>query len=178
MTEPFQFSNGQLARNGEDLIKLCQQFPDDATNYLVREDFEKWLVYIGETQFAQCAATARQIDSDARQKLETFVNRCQVSVATPPLPATTTSPEVPTPAPSTPTNSEPTNKVAATPKATQATTVSTNSSINATDGPQTPPAEPTPESPKVSLLAIISQFIYNILSNRGRANPDSLKRKE
>lgn len=164
MTEPFQFSNGQLARNGEDLIKLCQQFPDDATNYLVGEDFEKWLIYIGENQFAQCAATARQSDADIRQKLETFVNRCQASVATPPPPVTTTT------SPSDSTNSEANNEVAETSPAT--------SSINATDGPQTPPAETAPESPKVSLLAIISQFIYNILSNRGRANPDSLKRRE
>ncbi len=174
MTEPFQFSNGQLARNGEDLIKLCQQFPDDATNYLVREDFEKWLAYIGESQFAQCAATARQSDTDVRQKLETFVNRCQTqtSVATPPAPATTTSP------PSESTNSEPTNQVAATSPATPAKSVSTSSSINATNGSQTPPAETAPESPKVSLLAIISQFIYNLLSNRGRAKPDSLKSRE
>lgn len=76
MTQPFQFANGQLAHNAEDLLKLCEQFPADGTNYLVREDIEKWLSYIGKNDIAQFAASARQAALDDRQKLEEFLNKC------------------------------------------------------------------------------------------------------
>ena len=155
MTEPFQFSNGQFARNGEDLIRLCQQYPDDATNYLVREDFEKWLSYIGETQFAQCAAAARKIDSGDHEKLATFVNRCQTAAE---MPKAASAPS------SAPPTTSAAKKVAATPPE------------RVVETPK--PAETSAESPKVSLLAIISQFIYNILSRKGRENHNSLKRNE
>lgn len=76
MTNPFQFPNGQLAHSAEDLLELCQQFPDDGVNYLIREDLEKWLAYIGKEDIAQCAANARQTPLDDRQKLEEFLNKC------------------------------------------------------------------------------------------------------
>ena len=76
MTNPFQFSNGQLAHSAEDLLELCQQFPDDGVNYLVREDLEKWLAYIGKEDIARCAANARQTPIDDRQKLEEFLSKC------------------------------------------------------------------------------------------------------
>lgn len=76
MTQPFQFANGQLAHSAEDLLKLCQQFPADGTNYLVREDIEKWLSYIGQNDIAEFAASARQAALDDRQKLEAFLNKC------------------------------------------------------------------------------------------------------
>ena len=76
MTNPFQFPNGQLAYSAEDLLELCQQFPDDGVNYLVREDLEKWLSYIGKEDIAQCAANARQTPLEDRQKLEEFLNKC------------------------------------------------------------------------------------------------------
>lgn len=76
MTQPFQFPNGQLAYNADDLIALCQQFPDDGTNYLVREDLEKWLAYIGKNDIAQCAMSARQAALTDRQKLEEFLHKC------------------------------------------------------------------------------------------------------
>jgi hypothetical protein len=118
MTQPFQFANGQLAHNADDLLKLCEQFPSDAVNYLVREDLEKWLTYIGKTDIAQCATNARQDGSSDRQKLEIFLNKCHglspestASTANNPLPTntvtdiaiseTTTSPSVP-PAPENP----------------------------------------------------------------------------
>jgi hypothetical protein len=94
MTQPFQFANGQLAHNADDLLKLCEQFPSDAVNYLVREDLEKWLAYIGKTDIAQCATNARQDGSSDRQKLEIFLNKCHglspestASTANNPLPA-------------------------------------------------------------------------------------------
>jgi hypothetical protein len=76
MTQPFQFANGQVAHSAEDLLELCKQFPADGTNYLVREDLEKWLAYIGQNDIAQCAATARQAALEDRQKLEEFLNKC------------------------------------------------------------------------------------------------------
>ena len=76
MTNPFQFPNGQLAYSAEDLLKLCQQFPDDGVHHLIREDLEKWLAYIGKEDIAQCAASARQTPLDDRAKLEEFLNKC------------------------------------------------------------------------------------------------------
>ena len=76
MTQPFQFANGQLAYNADELLELCQQFPVDGTNYLVREDLEKWLFYIGQDDIAQCAASSRQAALEDRQKLEEFLNKC------------------------------------------------------------------------------------------------------
>lgn len=77
MTQPFRFPNGQLAHNAQDLLQLCQQFPDDGTNYLVQEDLEKWLMYIGKDDIAECAAIARQAAAlEDRQKLGEFLNKC------------------------------------------------------------------------------------------------------
>ena len=75
MTQPFYFPDGRLANNAEDLFELCQQYPDEATNYLVREDLEKWLAYIGSYEVAECAVSARQTELPKRQKLEKFLNK-------------------------------------------------------------------------------------------------------
>ncbi|MEM8831320.1 MAG: hypothetical protein AAGE96_18460 [Cyanobacteria bacterium P01_G01_bin.19] len=76
MTQPFYFPNGQSAYSAEDLLKLCQEFPDDGVNYLIREDLEKWLAYIGKEDIARCAANARQTSLEDRQKLEEFLTKC------------------------------------------------------------------------------------------------------
>jgi hypothetical protein len=76
MTEPFHFPDGRVANNAQDLLELCEQYPDDATGFLVRQDLEKWLAYIGDYDVAECAANARQIDVSDRQKLEDFLNKC------------------------------------------------------------------------------------------------------
>jgi len=76
MTQPFHFSDGQVANDAKDLLELCQQYPDDATGFLVRQDLEKWLAYIGSHDVAECAANARQIDVSDRQKLADFLNEC------------------------------------------------------------------------------------------------------
>jgi hypothetical protein len=76
MTQPFHFSDGQVANDAKDLIELCEQYPDDATGFLVRQDLEKWLAYIGSHDVAECAANARQIDVSDRQKLADFLNKC------------------------------------------------------------------------------------------------------
>lgn len=77
MAEPFVFANGQVAYNPEDLIKLCQQFPNDSVDYLIREDFEKWLSYIGASKVAQYAAEARSSAIDNEQKLSSFIAKFQ-----------------------------------------------------------------------------------------------------
>ena len=77
MTEPFIFSNGQIAHNAEDLIKLCQQFPDNSVGYLIREDFEKWLSYIGANKIAQYATEARQYSISDERKLDLFITKSQ-----------------------------------------------------------------------------------------------------
>jgi len=104
MTNPFQFPNGQLAYSAEDLLELCQKFPDDGIHYLVREDLEKWLSYIGKEDIAQCAASARQTPLEDRQKLEEFLNKCHAlsSPQSRDLPETTTEPLVEAPPEPTP----------------------------------------------------------------------------
>ena len=78
MPEPFGFTNNQ-AYTVEDLLQLCQQFPDEAVNYLMREDFEKWLAYIGKTNFATYAAQARQASVSSEDKLQLFIKSCQAT---------------------------------------------------------------------------------------------------
>ena len=75
MTQPFYFPDGRLAHNAEDLLELCQQHPDAGTNFLVRQDLEKWLAYIGNYELAECATNARQTELEDRQKLEEFINK-------------------------------------------------------------------------------------------------------
>lgn len=76
MNEPFYFANGQMAHSADELIKLCRQFPTESSHYLLREDFEKWLNYIGETDIAQFATEARQTNFGDRQKLTEFLLKC------------------------------------------------------------------------------------------------------
>ena len=74
MNQPFYFPDGRLANNADELLELCQQYPDEATNYLVREDLEKWLAYIGSYDLAECAVNARQTELEDRHKLEEFLS--------------------------------------------------------------------------------------------------------
>ncbi len=73
MTQPFQFPNGQAANNAEDLVKICEQSPNDCIYHLNREDFEKWLEYIGETKLAEAAKLARLAPVSDEQRLEQFL---------------------------------------------------------------------------------------------------------
>ncbi|MDJ0634297.1 MAG: hypothetical protein QNJ34_14000 [Xenococcaceae cyanobacterium MO_188.B29] len=76
MTEPFRFADTPVS-SIEDLLKLCQQFPDEAVNYLIREDFEKWLAYVGKTKLANYAQQARQSSVSNEEKLQLFIANCQ-----------------------------------------------------------------------------------------------------
>lgn len=90
MTEPFHFPDGRVANNAEDLLKLCEQYPDDATSFLVQQDLEKWLAYIGDYDIAECAANARQIELGDRQKLADFLNKCHSLTAPEAVPSAVT----------------------------------------------------------------------------------------
>ena len=130
MSDPFVFSNGQVAYNAQDLIELCSKFPDDSANYLLRGDFEKWLAYIGEPQFAQFATETREASMDESQKLTAFTVKCQ--------------------------------------------TLTKQLNIKSNQANISNNTEKNPESSKVSLLAVFSQFIYNLLNNRGRKNKNEV----
>ncbi|BBA79822.1 hypothetical protein RGRSB_1384 [cyanobacterium endosymbiont of Rhopalodia gibberula] len=73
MTEPFRFSNGQQANNVEDLIKICEDNPQEGINYLNRGDLENWLTYIGEVNFSQKAKQAREASVSDKEKLRQFL---------------------------------------------------------------------------------------------------------
>lgn len=161
MTQPFHFANGQLAHNAEDLLQLCRQFPQDGVDYLVREDLEKWLSYIGQDDIAQCAANARQAALDDRQKLEEFLTKCHAL----------SSPESQDPVTETPRDKTP------TPTVVEETTVSESKSETSTVASSTPEVAPTPapapapksadispeSSKKPSFFKVIARLIVNIL---------------
>ena len=181
MTQPFHFSNGQAANDVQDLLELCKQYPEDATGYLVRQDLEKWLAYIGNDDVAECAANARQIDVDDRQKLEEFLNRCHALTSPKPVPAAETETKIEenlTAPESTPTIIEtPLEKAATTPSAT------TTESLEAVTPPKQPappletvkpskqPAAKTPakvtavdsREKKPSFFHVVARFIVRIL---------------
>ena len=87
MTQPFHFPDGRLANNADELLELCQQYPDRATNFLVGHDLENWLAYIGNYDLAECATNARQSDLEDRQKLEEFLNNSHSLTMPKPVPA-------------------------------------------------------------------------------------------
>lgn len=182
MTEPFNFPDGQLANNAKDLLELCQQYPDDATNFLVREDLEKWLAYIGNYEAAECAANARQTDLGDRQKLEEFLNRCHaltvtepVSAAVPetPIEDNATTPESVTTPTETPSKTSP-EPVVATPPEAKPKSVATPAAPQPAASPETlaptPPAAKTPvntesanNEEKPSFFQVVAKFIVRIL---------------
>lgn len=94
MNQPFYFPDGRSANNADDLFELCQQYPDEATNYLVREDLEKWLAYIGSYDLAECATNARQTELADRQKLEEFLNNSHSITTEPIVPAAVTETQI------------------------------------------------------------------------------------
>ena len=156
MTQPFHFSNGQLAHNADDLLQLCQQFPDDGTNYLVREDLEKWLSYIGKNDIAQCATNARQTTLEDRQKLEEFLNKCHAL----------SSSEIEHSASETFTDSE---EVAKKTNVAEIESEATSKSqqVDAVKEPenkeQEPSISPTSNERKPSFFRIIARLIVNVL---------------
>ncbi|HAC64524.1 MAG TPA: hypothetical protein DCF68_13540, partial [Cyanothece sp. UBA12306] len=78
MKEPFRFSDGQQANNIEELLTICQTFPQMAMYYLQQGDFENWLNYIGEVNFAQKAQQARESSGSDQDNLQQFLSSCQL----------------------------------------------------------------------------------------------------
>ena len=148
MTQPFHFPNGQLAYSAEDLLQLCQQFPDDGTNYLVREDLEKWLAYIGKDDIAQCAASARQTSQSDRQKLEDFLFKCHALSS----PETQPKPE--------PSKVQQTPTIEAEPEPVTAT-AETTSVDTATQTPK--PAASNSTKAKPSFFRTVARLVVNVL---------------
>ena len=79
MTEPFKFSDGQLAYTAEELISLCQKSPAESLDYLMREDFEKWLDYIGKSDLAAKARQIRQASLADGDRIKQFISQCQIT---------------------------------------------------------------------------------------------------
>lgn len=77
MTEPFKFSDGQLAYTVEELISLCQKSPAESLDYLMRADFEKWLNYIGKSDLATKAQTIRQASIPDSDRIQQFIAQYQ-----------------------------------------------------------------------------------------------------
>ena len=90
MIQSFQFLDGKVANSTQELLELCQQYPDRATNFLINQDLEKWLAYIGDYKIAECAVNVRQIEMSDRQKLEEFIERCRAITAPQAVPAAVT----------------------------------------------------------------------------------------
>ncbi len=149
MTEPFKFSDGQLAYTVEELISICQKSPSESLEYLMREDFEKWLDYIGKSDLAAKARQVRQASLSDDDRIKQFITQCQgVSISTKELsPKTPTSdvskPEVPTPATAVETTT------AAT--ATEFTAPSTAAKV-----PAAPPAAKVPAAPPLAKVSTAS----------------------
>jgi hypothetical protein len=83
MTQPFHFSNGQLAYSVEDLVRICEQSQSECIHYLMREDLEKWLDYIGKTDLANSARQAREAALSDEERLQQFLSSCKPQPAQP-----------------------------------------------------------------------------------------------
>ena len=95
MTEPFKFSDGQLAYTVEELISICQKSPSESLEYLMREDFEKWLDYIGKSDLAAKARQVRQASLSDGDRIKQFITQCQsISVPTQKSSSKTITPDV------------------------------------------------------------------------------------
>jgi hypothetical protein len=179
MTDPFYFPDGKIANNAEDLLNLCEQYPDDATNFLVRQDLEKWLAYIGDYDIAECAANARQIELGDRQKLEDFLNKCHSLTAPQPVPSAVTetnieeNSSVPESIPTT---------IESSPELIANANVAESEALEAAEASLAeaiPPKQPAPEQPsvktavnsnattngeeKLSFFQVVAKFIVRIL---------------
>lgn len=172
MTQPFHFPHGRVANNVQDLLELCEQYPDDATGFLIRQDLEKWLAYIGSHDVAEFAINARQVAASDRQQLEAFLNKCHAATASKPSPeavvesvppaekvvdtanAEAESPEVVTPT----TQSEADTPVVETAADTQDPLPSQQVTTNTPASPNS-----TTQQTKPSFFQVVAKFIVGII---------------
>ena len=142
MNQPFYFPDGRLANNTDDLFELCQQYPDEATNYLVKGDLENWLAYIGSYQLAECATNARQTELSDRQKLEEFLSTSHSLTIEQAVPAAVTETQIED-------NLTAPESASATPDVSQEESVDESASV-ATDLPMSATVTDTTEVPQES----------------------------
>ncbi len=166
MTEPFKFSDGQLAYTVEELISICQKSPSESLEYLMREDFEKWLDYIGKSDLAAKARQVRQASLSDGDRIKQFITQCQgVSISTKELsPKTPTSdvskPEVPTPSTAVETTTAATaTEVIAPSTAAKVPTPSTAAKVPTASTAAKIPAAPT-ATKKTNPLASLFQKLF------------------
>ncbi len=69
---PMLFRSGHYARDLNDLVWLCDEFPDEAAKRLSEGEFERWLHSQNNETLARAASAARQNQSK-RAALETWV---------------------------------------------------------------------------------------------------------
>ena len=74
--KPFIFRNGEQAFSIAELLNIAQKLPQEGIYFLMSEDFEKWLKYIGQNGFAEVAASARQSPYTPEPRLHHFVQTC------------------------------------------------------------------------------------------------------
>ncbi len=74
--EPFVFRDGQRAFTPEELVTLCESQQPDGIYFLLREDLEKWLQYIGREELAEIAMQARLAPDTDEERLRKFMIDC------------------------------------------------------------------------------------------------------
>ena len=148
MTEPFNFSDGQSASTVEELISLCQKFPSESLEYLMREDFEKWLDYVGKSDAAAKARQIRQASLSDSDRIKQFITQCQSTL----VEAIKSSPKTPTTDVS---KSEATVAPTATAVPTAPTATAVPTASTATKVPTTPTA-----TKKTNPLASLFQKLF------------------
>ena len=148
MTEPFKFSDGQSAYTVEELIPLCQKYPSESLEYLMRGDFEKWLDYIGKSDLAAKVSQIRQGSISDGDRIKQFITQCQsVSISTKELPPKTPTSEVSKP------------EVPAAPTAAEVPAAPTAAKVPATSTAAKVPTAPT-ATKKTNPLASLFQKLF------------------
>lgn len=72
LVAPLLFRSGHYARDLNDLVQLCDQYPDESAGRLYEGEFERWLRSQNNETLARAAASARQYPSK-RAGLESWM---------------------------------------------------------------------------------------------------------
>lgn len=74
---PFYFRNRLEAHSPEELVTLCEQYPDDAMFHLAGGHFEPWLTYIGRSDLALVAHVGSRKVTTWEEPLAKFLSYLQ-----------------------------------------------------------------------------------------------------
>ncbi|MEM7346049.1 MAG: serine/threonine-protein kinase, partial [Chloroflexota bacterium] len=69
----FTFQNGAIAKTKEQLIDLCDRYPQEAQNYLYRGDFEHWFGLINRPDLKNAAIQALMQGRTRKDSLDRFL---------------------------------------------------------------------------------------------------------